>query len=80
MRAGESFFVPALDLQATMKEGMRAAEAYFGCVPKARAQPAVFKGMLGVMFKLRYLPPQRDVSGLATSARETQLNQQPRQA
>lgn len=56
-RAGESFFVPALDLQATMTEGMRAAKFCFGRVPRFQARPAVYKGMLGVMFKLVRLPP-----------------------
>jgi hypothetical protein len=57
-RAGESFFVPALDLQATMVEGLRVAKAFYGVVPKASAQPAVFNGMLGVMFKLKRQPPR----------------------
>ena len=52
-RAGESFFVPALDLMQTRQEGLAQALAVFGSRVRVSSQQGVYKGMLGVMFKRR---------------------------
>lgn len=58
MQSGESFFVPCLDPGAVMLEGRQQAAAYFGnnCV---KAVPCIYKGLLGVMFRLRNAPRSR---------------------
>ena len=49
---GESFFVPCLDLEQMALAGRQSAARYFGrdCV---KATPGVYRGFLGVMFRLR---------------------------
>ena len=52
-RAGESFFVPALDVNVTIREGMHAASLFYGSLAGIRVRPAIYNGLLGVMFKKR---------------------------
>ena len=52
LRAGESFFVPCIDHRKVMVEGRQWASALLG--PRSvSATPGVYKGMWGVMFRLR---------------------------
>ena len=48
-----SFFVPGLDTQQIIYEGLRAATYAGDSVKCARADPCIYKGLLGVMFKRR---------------------------
>lgn len=54
-RPGESFFVPCLDPMQVAWEGRKQAADYFG-TPCVKATPCIYKGLLGVMFKLRNAP------------------------
>ena len=49
--AGESFFVPALDVGQTLVDGLRVGRHIHGKL--ALGEPAVYDGLLGVMFSVR---------------------------
>ena len=50
---GEYFFVPSLDTQQTIFEGLRAAGQAGLIVRSTQAVPCIYKGLLGVMFRRR---------------------------
>lgn len=50
---GEYFFIPTLDTDLCIMQGLRAAALLFGSTASIRATPAVYQGMLGVMFYRR---------------------------
>jgi hypothetical protein len=56
---GEAFFVPALDLEATQREGLKAA-LLFRFRGRPRTAFGIYKGRLGVMFwrEAPYEPPK----------------------
>lgn len=50
LKAGESFFVPALDIRTIEREGRQMAVHMLG-TSNVRATPCIYKGLLGVMFR-----------------------------
>lgn len=52
-KRGESFFVPSLNTQQTIFEGLRAAGQAGLTVSSTKATPCIYKGLLGVMFRQR---------------------------
>ena len=50
-KPGESFFIPGLDTQQIIFEGLRAAGQAGLTVRSTKAAPCIYKGLLGVMFK-----------------------------
>ena len=50
IQRGGSFFVPALDVNATVIEGKRMAVKVLGTAA-VKAVPCIYDGMLGVMFR-----------------------------
>jgi len=54
--AGESFFVPSLDLDATVRRGLAQASIQLPRSTPREARPGVYAGMLGVLFSV---PPRR---------------------
>jgi hypothetical protein len=50
-KPGESFFIPGLDTQQIIFEGLRAASYAGVSVKRTKAVPCIYKGLLGVMFK-----------------------------
>lgn len=52
-KAGESFFVPALDTARTVVDGMHAGRRQLGNKAPIRYRVGAHKGMLGVLFTVR---------------------------
>ena len=51
--AGESFFVPTLDLGRTTAEGLRVGQRLLGQDAGITARAGVYNGMLGVLFTVQ---------------------------
>ena len=50
-RRGEAFFVPTLDLDETMREGLVIGRLHHGINAKIKARYAIVDGLLGVLFR-----------------------------
>ena len=58
--AGESFFVPCLDVVQVQAEGLRVGKRLLGREALLKAQPGVYAGRLGVLFTVQ---PRRQRQG-----------------
>lgn len=60
--AGESFFVPCLDVGRVLQEGLAAGHKLYGPDAPLRGQVGVFEGQLGVLFTVRRRRQRPDTS------------------
>ena len=56
---GESFFVPSLDVHATVRRGLAQASVQLSRATPREARIGVYAGMLGVLFSVPPRPPLR---------------------
>ena len=60
--AGESFFVPCLDVVRVQAEGLRVGYKVLGKNALIQGQPGLHAGLLGVLFTVRLRKPRRDIA------------------
>lgn len=66
--AGESFFVPCLDVVRVLHEGLRVGYKVLGKDALIKGQPGIHAGLLGVLFTVRLRKPRSETSDSQTPA------------
>lgn len=66
--AGESFFVPCLDVVRVQAEGLRVGYKVLGKNALIQGQPGIHAGLLGVLFTVKLRRPRSETSDSQTPA------------
>lgn len=66
--AGESFFVPCLDVVRVLHDGLRVGYKVLGKDALIQGRPGIHAGLLGVLFTVKRRRPRRDSADSSSPA------------